>query len=126
MLEGDVLGRRARDVDEALRVPVHPVLGDVEAAQLVLLLHAQPDGLLDDDGLHRVATAPLPAEDASLSHGEVAALSDVPPEQQPGPRAAEPEPDQDLPSGEPILSADELKALLQEQPTMPPAGDESD
>src|SRR5690242_1341951 len=43
--------RRARRVlrlrDELLRVPVHPVLGDVEAGVLFLRRHPQPDRLLD-------------------------------------------------------------------------------
>ena len=79
------------------------------------------DGLLDDDGLHRVAVAP--AEESSPSHGEGEPLVETaaPP---PGPRATAPDAGQELPSDEPILSADELKALLQEQPTMPPAGDD--
>ena len=50
-------------------------------------------------------------------------------------RAAEPEPsrsqqhmvnpvaDVDMPSGEPVLSADELRALLQEEPSLPPDGE---
>jgi DNA-binding NarL/FixJ family response regulator len=80
------------------------------------------DGLLDEDGLHRVAVTP--AEEASPSHGEVESLVETAADQARGPRAAEPDADQDLPSDEPILSADELKALLQEQPTMPPAGDD--
>src|SRR5690348_10910407 len=37
----------ARDVDEPLRVAEHPVLGDVEAAELVLLADAEADGVLD-------------------------------------------------------------------------------
>ena len=40
----DELGRR----DELLRVPVHAVLGDVEAGVLRLLVDAQADGRLDD------------------------------------------------------------------------------
>src|SRR5215218_1198072 len=42
---------RARRVlglgDELLRIPVHPVLGDVEAGVLLLGRHPQPDRLLD-------------------------------------------------------------------------------
>jgi hypothetical protein len=30
----------------------------------------------------------------------------------------------DMPIGEPVLTADELRALLQDQPSMPPSGNE--
>lgn len=80
------------------------------------------DGLLDEDGLHRVAVAP--AEEASPSHGEVEALVETAAGPSHAPRVAEPQAVEELPSDEPILSADELKALLHEQPTMPPSGDD--
>ena len=82
------------------------------------------DGLLDEDGLHRVALAPASAEEPTLSHGEAEALAEVSKVDTLPPRIADESAEQDLPTGEPILSADELKALLQEQPMMPPAGDE--
>jgi len=82
------------------------------------------DGLLDEDGLHRVALAAATADEPTLSHGEAEALAEVARVDALPPRISEDSTDQDFPSGEPILSADELKALLQEQPMMPPAGDE--
>ena len=82
------------------------------------------DGLLDDDGLHRVALSAAPLADQALSHGEAAEFAELPA----APAATEarmPEPIEDDPLiGEPLLSADELRALLQEQPSMPPAGDD--
>jgi hypothetical protein len=75
------------------------------------------DGLLGEDGaLHRLLQHPQSAQ------------------QQPDPAqpAAEAEPveqhlvnpvDADMPSGEPVLSADELRALLQEEPSLPPDGE---
>src|SRR5262249_1736728 len=43
----DLLRVRTRDVDEALRVAEHAVLGDVQAAQLLRLGDAETDGVLD-------------------------------------------------------------------------------
>ena len=82
------------------------------------------DGLLDEDGLHRVALAGAAAEEPPLSHGEAEALAEVARVEALPPRIMEESNEQEFGSGEPILSADELKALLQEQPMMPPAGDE--
>ena len=67
------------------------------------------DGLLAEDGLHRVAAEPVESTDASPSEREksVESMSD----------------DfggDDAGLGEPVLSADELRALLQEQPVNPP------
>jgi hypothetical protein len=77
------------------------------------------DGLLGEDGaLHRLLQHPQSAQQQPQS--------DV------GPTAVEAEPveqhlvnpvDADMPSGEPVLSADELRALLQEEPSLPPEGE---
>jgi hypothetical protein len=83
------------------------------------------DGLLDEDGLHRVALAATTSDEPPLSHGEAEALAEVARVDRLPPRLLEESSEDDFPSGEPILSADELKALLQEQPMMPPAGDEN-
>lgn len=76
------------------------------------------DGLIADDGLHRVA---LPAAgEPPLSRDEADALA---PEPLLGPMSSPPPsiPDSEPAPGEPILTADELRALLQEQPAIPPA-----
>ena len=72
------------------------------------------DGLLgDDNALHRLLQHPQPqpqTEPAPLPPADVepAAQHMVSPI------------DPDMPSGEPVLSADELRALLQEEPSLPP------
>ncbi len=63
------------------------------------------DGLLSDDGLHRIAITA--AAGASPAHAPV---------MQPA-EPTEEETDSDMSVGEPVLTADELRALLQEQPT---------
>lgn len=91
------------------------------------------DGLLDDDGFHRVVLAAPASEAAPAVYAEHDAIGSPEPLLGPsrltaedaGPSASESgagEPDDT--SGEPILSAEELRALLLEQPSMPPAGDE--
>jgi hypothetical protein len=89
------------------------------------------DGLLADDGLHRTASGvpspaspapppprtvfvPAPVSDQARSDA-VATAMPLPVDQ------AEREADYGM--GEPVLTAEELRALLQEQPTMPPSGD---
>src|SRR5206468_1424047 len=72
------------------------------------------DGLLADDGLHRTA--------GTSGHDVVSAAqaADLQP-----PRAQTMQNEaatSDLANGEPVLTADELRALLAEQPAMPPAG----
>jgi hypothetical protein len=84
------------------------------------------EGLIDDDGLHRIAVGQ-------------AANPETSPREQPDGAGALPlriassfekstaleVDDHDNASGEPILSADELKALLQEQPAAPQAGEDA-
>lgn len=97
---------------------------DGRQAALAEAMRLGADGLLDEEGLHRVAIPASAPDEPPLSHGEAEALTGV---SSPAPAAAQPSEqaaEEDYPSGEPILSADELRALLQEQPTMPPAGDE--
>jgi hypothetical protein len=77
------------------------------------------DGLLGEDGaLHRLLQHPQTAQPQQQSDTT--------------PMAGEAEPvaqhlvnpvDADMPSGEPVLSADELRALLQEEPSLPPDGE---
>ena len=92
------------------------------------------DGLLSEEGLHRMAVPPagsVPYDPDSAAEGPVAApvarQEAARPEPSPvshapaGARhgAADEEPNA---IGEPVLTADELRALLQEQPAPPPAG----
>jgi hypothetical protein len=80
------------------------------------------DGLVAEDGtLHRMAapahdaTTPTPAEVLPALAGEAASET----AQQPAPYDAA---NDETPIGEPVLTADELRALLQDQPSMPPSG----
>jgi hypothetical protein len=82
------------------------------------------DGLLDDEGLHRIAA--LPAADA--------VYQPVPQPQTIVSFQQRPDEDETVeqdgfespldPVGEPVLTAEELRALLQDQPVMPPSGGE--
>jgi hypothetical protein len=69
------------------------------------------DGLLDDDGLHRVALQSVPQLQVPIVEEPVG--------REPDSRVIEDGMDERA-NGEPILSSDELKALLQEEPTPPP------
>lgn len=72
------------------------------------------DGLLGEDGLHRIAT-PRGAADATPARAQNVAA----------PKAEAPSESADadeVPINEPVLTADELRALLQEQPSFPPLG----
>ncbi len=75
------------------------------------------DGLLAEDGLHRlgiapaaptVDPAPIVAVSMSSSRNEERSSQD----------------DYDFSAGEPVLTAEELRMLLQEQPSLPPGSDE--
>ena len=79
---------------------------DGRQASLAESMRLGADGLLSEDGLHRIAIT--------------AAAEFVPPTQmvQPQPQMEDEEQnDSDMTLGEPVLTADELRALLQEQPT---------
>lgn len=75
------------------------------------------DGLLGEDGaLHRLLQHPQTQQqqtDAAQAAAEVEPVSQ---------HMVSPV-DVDMPDGEPVLSADELRALLQEEPSMPPDGE---
>jgi hypothetical protein len=95
---------------------------DGRAAALAEALKLGADGLLGDDGLHR--TAPMPGTAGPQPQAY------APPADEPAAEPAEAteapvgdvrQPDE-TPIGEPVLTADELRALLQDQPSMPPAG----
>jgi hypothetical protein len=87
-------------------------------AALAEAMRLGADGLLGDDGaLHRTAMTGPPEP--------VTPITEPAAPQRASPAPAPPEQDDidDLRDGEPVLSADELRALLQEQPSYPPEGD---
>jgi DNA-binding NarL/FixJ family response regulator len=92
------------------------------------------DGLLGEEGLHRIAMSQVSQEIDAPHAASNMQLNVPPPQAEPihlpqspltygnedenSDRADE----DDLPVNEPVLTADELRALLQEQPSMPPSG----
>jgi CheY-like chemotaxis protein len=78
---------------------------DGRQAALAEAMRMGADGLLADDGLHRIgiASPPPPAEPEISQHESETAADDM-----------------EFSPGEPVLTADELRALLQEQPSLPP------
>jgi len=85
---------------------------DGRQAALAEAMSLGADGLLDEDGLHRIAMNSLGRETA-VGVVDLEPIVTPPPE----PKVRE----EELQPEEPLLSADELKALLQEQPAIPPA-----
>ena len=84
------------------------------------------DGLLGEDGaLHRL----LQPQSSPPPQQQPEAPPTAPPPTAPDAPApvaqhmVDPVDADDMPSGEPVLSADELRALLQEEPSMPPDGE---
>jgi hypothetical protein len=98
-------------------------------ASLAEAMRLGADGLLADDGLHRTAAGAFPVETVpsglrepiNLSAEDAHDAQDAPPP----PRERAVDNNDDANVAEPVLTADELRALLQEQPAMPPAGDPS-
>ncbi len=87
---------------------------DGRQASLAEAMRMGADGLLGDDGLHRIAMSP--------AHEQTPAMRPLP-AQTPDETSTETtanhqdsEDDGDIGIGEPVLTADELRALLQEQP----------
>jgi hypothetical protein len=92
---------------------------DGRQAALADAMRFGADGLLAEDGLHRTALSSANAQPELRTTLERASNAPIP-----APESAEShDAFDDAPSGEPVLTADELRALLQEQPMMPPAGD---
>ena len=90
---------------------------DGRHAALADAMRLGADGLLSEDGLHRTAIAGAPAGDTIYTRSEgYAPLSVIPPVDAP----AEP-PDAEMNANEPILTADELRALLAEPPISLPS-----
>jgi len=89
---------------------------DGRQASLAEAMRLGADGLLADDGLHRTATgAPSEITPAPLAAGGSPRASAEP---APAPDPASSSRD-DSTISEPVLTADELRALLQDQPSTP-------
>jgi hypothetical protein len=91
---------------------------DGRQAALAEAMSLGADGLLDDDGLHRIAMNGLSRE-PSVALSPAEELPSVPEMDM-----AVRDEGEALEPDEPILSADELRALLQEQPGAPSEGEE--
>jgi len=82
------------------------------------------DGLVAEDGtLHRLAAPHHDATPAVAEPLPPVAASEPEQSSSSGPYGLDAASD-DMPIGEPVLTADELRALLQDQPSMPPSGNE--
>lgn len=96
---------------------------DGRQAAMAEAMRQGADGLLADDGLHRVGLGIPGIEQRSPASNE-------PANRPAGAKAPAPSPvsereldhSDENPMGETVLTADELRALLQEQPTIPPSG----
>lgn len=75
------------------------------------------DGLLSDDGLHRIAMADPPTAAAHAAGANSPAVENHATSEHSNEIS-----EHDLAIGEPVLTADELRALLHEQPSFPPEG----
>jgi len=87
---------------------------DGRQAALAECMRLGADGLLDDEGLHRIAS---PAIHETATYHPMPAPA---PMEEPAPAESSTS-ESDLTIGEPVLTADELRALLQDQPAMPPS-----
>ena len=106
---------------------------DGRQAALADAMRLGADGLLSGEGLHRVAVSGLGSSGFGGSDSPPVLLQsdrmhETPVQALAQPPAAVAEPRQDThedagTTGEPVLSADELRALLQEQPAPPGAGE---
>lgn len=93
---------------------------DSRLAALAEAMRLGADGLVSEDGLHRTG----PGGNPPLA--PVTSAPPTTPDDQPVEQRANDSIDQDSSeahSGEPVLTADELRALLQEQPSFPPSED---
>lgn len=97
---------------------------DGRQAALAEAMRLGADGLMDDEGLHRMA---VPPPTLTQSYQAMPASAPNPPPADSAPTEEQAEPVEQAVSaqgaiGEPVLTADELRALLQDQPVMPPSG----
>ena len=100
---------------------------DARAAALAEASRLGADGLLAEDGLHRFAAS---AQQPAVTPLPTTPVKPTPPAAPPSKPPPAPEPAReprvdaplvDIPVGEPVLTADELRALLQEPALRPPA-----
>lgn len=105
-----MLKSRMRHID------VYVAQTDGRQAALAEAMRLGADGLLSDDGLHRIGTDPPPAPPRPSKPVEFQFEPDSKPAAPP-----EPTPEDDTAAGDAVLTAEELRALLQEQPTAPPS-----
>lgn len=107
-------------------------LTHIEARQAALAeaMRLGADGLLADDGLHRTAAGAFPVETIASDESSNAAVREPislsAPDASNSPQSVQRDMDFDADDanvGEPVLTADELRALLQEQPAVPSSGD---
>jgi hypothetical protein len=99
---------------------------DGRQAALADAMRLGADGLLDDDGLHRIAVTAPAFNDESQAREESPREIEVyrGRSNRDIESATHVSDDSENSSGEPLLSADELRALLQEQPSLPPSGED--
>lgn len=97
---------------------------DGRQAALAEAMRLGADGLIDDEGIHRIAAPAAASAEPITYHPMPTAPAAVPME----PARAETESTEELEEpaaesgiGEPVLTAEELRALLQDQPVMPPS-----
>jgi len=106
---------------------------DGRAAALAESMRLGADGLLGEDGLHRIASSPMAADNAGpvVASGAQSNVTSPNSEAVHFPQSpldsseqikSESTEDEEGSVTEPVLTADELRALLQEQPSMPPSG----
>jgi hypothetical protein len=94
---------------------------DGRQASLAEAMRLGADGLIADDGMHRTAIgSPPPSSSPALQPREIPDDELTPEMDASESLPAEPDKESDFP--EPVLTADELRALLQDQPSMPPGG----
>ena len=98
---------------------------DGRQAALAEAMRLGADCLLAEDGLHRIAISGAAAVEEPTPLARVAAPEPLPVEPERSEPPAEPQPaDVEPRPGEPILTADELRALLHEQPSVTTNGSE--
>jgi hypothetical protein len=96
---------------------------DGRMAALAEAMRLGADGLLAEDGtFHRVAATQPGADPLPVGPVQVVIPDERASEEIGGNSEAAISSDDALTTGEPVLTADELRALLQDQPAMPPTG----
>ena len=96
---------------------------DGRQAGLAEAIRLGADGLLAEDGLHRIALAGSAMEPQPTPRGSASA-STIASDQSEAATTSASEPEIEPNIGEPVLTADELRALLEEQPSFPQASEE--